>query len=118
MAICAFIRMLDSSDNQIDELFARFMLKQPTHLIVSESIFGISSTSALTINACGEITIMLNNLENDSNITTDCTTLAVVLWTRLFKHINQAKQTAHIELILDNVLQMMKIVSTVSSLDT
>lgn len=115
MAICAFIRMLDVSDKQIDELFARFMLKQPSHLIASESIFRISSTSALIINACGEATIMLNNLANDSNITIDCTTLAVVLWTRLFKHINQAKETAHINLILDNILQMMKIVSTVST---
>lgn len=115
MAICAFIRMLDVSDKQIDELFARFMLKQPSHLIASESIFRISSTSALIINACGEATIMLNNLANDSNSNIDCTTLAVVLWTRLFKHINQAKETAHINLILDNILQMMKIVSTVST---
>lgn len=114
MAICAFIRMLDDSDNQIDELFARFALNQPTHLIASETIFHISSTSALIINACGEATIMLNNLANDSNNNIDCMTLAVVLWTRLFKHINQAKEIAHINLILDNVLQMMKIVSVVS----
>lgn len=116
MAICTFIRMLEhSSDEQIDELFKKFLLKKPTHLVVSDSIFRINSTSALIINACGEATIMLNNLANDSNITADCTTLAVVLWTRLFKHINQAKETAHINLVLDNVLQMMKIVSTVSN---
>lgn len=116
MAICTFIRMLECMDKQLEELFTKFMLKQPNHLVVSESIFRINSTSALIINACGEATIMLNNLTRDSNITTDCTTLAVVLWTQLFKHINQAKQTTHINLILNNVLQMMKIVTAVSNL--
>lgn len=117
MAVCSFIRMFDSSDKQIDELFTKFMLKQPTHLIVTESIFRIHSTSALIINTCGEATIMLNNLSNDSNITTDCKALAVALWTRLFKHINQTKEATHINLILDNVLQMMKIASTVSRVE-
>lgn len=117
MAICTLIRMLDDPDKQIDELFAKFALNHPTHLITSETIFRISSTSALIINACGEATIMLNNLANDSNNNIDCTTLAVVLWTRLFKHINQAKDIAHINLVLDNVLQMMKIVSIVSKFE-
>lgn len=116
MAVCTFLRMLDESDKQLDELFAKFSLIQPAHLILTETIFSINSTAALVINACGEATVMLNNLRNDANNNIDCTTLAVCLWTRLFKHVNQAKNPEHINLILDNILQLMKISPNVSKI--
>lgn len=114
MAVCSFLRMLDESDKQLDELFVKFSLNQPKHFILTETIFNRNSTAAIVINACGEATIMLNNLRNDANNNIDCTTLAVCLWTRLFKHVNQAKNTEHINLILDNVSQLLMIENNVS----
>lgn len=117
-AVCAFLQMLDKSDKQIEELCTKFQLTQSSHVIVTESIFQIRSTSAIVINACGEATIMLNNISNEANNNIDCTTLAVCLWTRLFKHVNKAKKVEHIELILDNVMQLKNLKSTVSEHST
>lgn len=117
MAVATFLRVFDESDKQIDELFAKFSLIQPKFAILTETIFSIQTTSAFIINACGEATIMLNRLQNDVNnryYNIDCITLAVCLWTRLFKHVNKAKKIEHINLILDNVSQLLKINSLVS----
>lgn len=114
MAVATFLRILDESDKQIDELFAKFSLIHPSHQVLTETIFSIHSTAAILINACGEATIMLNRLRNDANNNYDSITLAVCMWTRLFKHVNRAKKVEHINLILDNILQLMKINSLVS----
>lgn len=116
MAVCSLLRMLDESDKQIDELFTKYSLIQPSHLILTDTIFSIEVTAALVINACAEATIMLNNLKKEANNNIDCQTLAVCLWTRLFKHVNRAKKTEHINLILDNVLQLMNICQNVSAI--
>lgn len=114
MAIATLLRVFDESDKQIDELFTKFSLNHPKFAILTETIFGIKSTSANIINACGEATIMLNRLRNNANNNIDCITLAVCLWTRLFKHVNKAKKTEHINLILDNVSRLLKIHALVS----
>lgn len=87
-------------------MFAKFSLIHPSHAILSETIFRIQSTAALVINACGEATVMMYNLRNDVNNTNDCITLAVCMWTRLFRHINRAKNVEHINLVLENITQL------------
>lgn len=114
MAVATFLRILDESDIEIDDLFTKFSLIHPSHQVLTETIFAIGSTAAIIINACGEATIMLNRLGNDDNNNYDSSTLAVCMWTRLFKHVNQAKKIEHINLILDNILQLMKINTLVS----
>lgn len=114
MSIATLLRIFDESDKQIDELFAKFSLNHPKFAILTETIFNIESTSEFIINACGEATMMLNRLQNTANNNMDCTTLAVCLWTRLFKHVNKAKKIQHISLILDNVSQLLTIHTLVS----
>ncbi|XP_031630686.1 telomere-associated protein RIF1 [Contarinia nasturtii] len=109
MAIVTFIRVLGGSDKQIDELFTKFSLNQPSFVILNETIFSIQSTATYLINACGEATLMLNRLKNNANNNIDCITLAVCLWSRMFKYINQAKKIEHINLILDNVSQLLRL---------
>ncbi|XP_055318970.1 telomere-associated protein RIF1 [Sitodiplosis mosellana] len=109
MAIATLLRIFDESDKQIDELFAKFSLDHPKFAILTETIFNIESTSAFIINACGEATMMLNRLRNNANNNIDCITLAVCLWTRLFKHVNKVKNAEHINRILDNVSQLLKL---------
>lgn len=117
MAVATFLRILDESDKQIDELFAKFSLAQPSFTILTETIFNIQTTAALVINACGEATLMLNRLRNDANNNIDCITLSVCLWTRLFKQqINKARKIEHINLILDIVSQLLQINQLVSKL--
>lgn len=114
MAISTILRIFDESDQQIDELFTKFSLEHPKFAILTENIFNIESTSAFIINACGEATMMLNRLRNNGTNNIDCITLAVCLWTRLFKHVNKVKNTKHINLILDNVSQLLQLNSIVS----
>lgn len=109
MAIATFIRILDESDKQIDELFAKFSLNHPSFAVLNETIFSIQSTATYLINACGEATLMLNRLKNGANHNIDCITLAVCLWSRMFKHINKAKKIEHINLILENVSQLLRL---------
>lgn len=117
MAITTFLRILDVAEKQLDELFAKFSLAQPSFTILTETIFSIRSSALIVINACGEATLMLNRLENDSSHNIDRITLSVCLWTRLFKHVNKAKNIEHINLILDNVLQLLQINSLVSQIN-
>lgn len=114
MAVATFLRLLDESNTQIDELFEKFSLVQPSFTILTESIFSIQASATIIINACGEATLMLNRLRNDLNKNIDCTTLSVCLWTRLFKHVNRAKSIEHINLVLDNVSQLLQINQLVS----
>lgn len=118
MAVAAFLRLLDESDKQIDELFAKFSLAQPSFTILTGTIFSIQTTAELVINAAGEATLMLNRLRNDANNNIDCITLSVCLWTRLFKQqINKARKIEHINLILDIVSQLLQINQLVSELN-
>lgn len=109
MAFATLLRILGESDKQIDELLAKFSLNHPTFTILTETIFSIESTAAIVINACGEATVMLNRLRNNLNNNINCITLANCMWSRLFEHINKAKQFVHINLILDNVTQLLNI---------
>lgn len=116
MAITTLIRILDKDDRQIDDLFTRFSLLHPSHDILNEDIMASDTTAAMVINACGEATIMLNKMKNSANNNIECTTLAVAIWSRLFKHVNRARKTKHISLIMENVTQLMGIHLKVSNL--
>lgn len=115
MAITALIRALGDSDKQIDEIFAKYSMNHPSHTILTETIFSRTSTALILINACGEATVMLNNLCNDANNNIDCTELSILLWSTLFKYINQAANPKHLYLILDIVQQLIDLNEQVSS---
>lgn len=108
------ISVIGKKDPIITKKFQALSLNEPSHKILTETIFDKDDTAAIVINACGEATIMLNSVFNEPNDTDDCVLSMKLLWSGLFEHVNQAKKIHHINLIFDNLQQMQKIVSTVS----
>lgn len=113
MVVAALIRIMGDSDKQIDEIFERNGLEQPSHCILSPAIFN-GSTAFIVINACGEATIMLNKLYDDGNNNIDYSQLAISIWSRLFNHVNQAANIQHISSIIQISRQLAKLNSHVS----
>lgn len=105
--------MLGCNDQLIIDLFKENNLIEPTYEIPTKALF-LHEIGSLIINGCGEATIMLNTLLNETNDVDDCNKLLKMLWKSLFIHINLAKNVEHINLIFYNLNQMQKIVKTVS----
>lgn len=112
MAIVTFVRMLGAADAQTDEVFQKFSLDNIDRVIVTADIFK-NNVVNLIVNACGEATLMLTNLSDDSNNNIDCISLCKRLWLNLLEHINKAENMEHVNLIWTNVKQLLGANATV-----
>lgn len=113
MAVAALIRIMGDDDEQTNKIFKKYGLEQPTHTILSASIFS-TSTALIVINACGEASIMLEKLYDDINNNIDCMQLAASIWSRLFKHVNHAANFQHVRSIVQITRQLAKFSTRVS----
>lgn len=113
MAVAALIRIMGDGDEQANKIFEKYGLEQPSHTILSASIFS-TSTALIVINACGEASIMLDKLYDNVNNNIDCMQLAVSIWSRLFNHVNDAANFQHVRSIIQIGRQLAKFNARVS----
>lgn len=106
MAIATFVRILGASTVQTDTIFKKYRLDRIDRAICTEKQFQ-NALATLIINACGEATFMLTNLNNEFISNVDCNALANQLWHNLLTLVNRNKCYDHLNLMLTNVKQLL-----------
>lgn len=114
MAVATFIRILGEPSAHTNEIFQKFSLDKIDRVICSEKQLE-GELGRLVINACGEATFMLTNIDDDSNNNVDCGDLVGQLWRNLLQHVQHDND--HFKLILRNVKQLLVASAKASSND-
>lgn len=115
IAVNSLVCLLGSSDPIIKKTLKANAINRPRHQILTEKIFNEHDTAAIVINACGEATTMLNTLSHNEDEYENCVHSLNLLWPALFVHINKVQKIQYVQLIFNNMLQMHKLIVSVSS---